>query len=83
MMLNFIDSDKITKNFTTKIYHYLNIGRCGFVKSIFSVSNIDCETISISTSEYLVPVKRLQYTMLNKDKITTELNTIPLVAIFI
>ena len=65
----------------TNIFHFSDEGLCSwydFAKSIFELTNIQCEINPIETKDYPTPAKRPHYSVLSKAKIkkTYEL-TIP------
>jgi len=58
--------------FNSEIYHYSNEGVCSwydFAKTIFELSNIDCDVSPIETKDYPTPATRPHYSVLNKAKI--------------
>lgn len=60
---------------TTEIYHYSNEGVCSwydFAKTIFELSNIDCNVSPIETKDYPTPATRPHYSLLNKAKIKQQ-----------
>ena len=60
---------------TTEIYHYSNEGVCSwydFAKTIFELSNIDCNLSPIETKDYPIPATRPHYSLLNKAKIKQQ-----------
>ena len=59
-------------DFTTNIVHYSNEGVCSwydFTKTIFELTNIQCQVSPIETKDYPAPAKRPHYSVLNKGKI--------------
>ncbi len=59
----------------TEIYHYSNEGVCSwydFAKTIFELSNIDCNVSPIETKDYPTPATRPHYSLLNKAKIKQQ-----------
>lgn len=77
---NPVDEPRI-QNQKSKIYHYSNEGVCSwydFAKTIFELSNIQCEVNPIETKDYPTPAIRPHYSLMNKAKIKANLNlTIP------
>ena len=69
------------QNLPTEIYHYSNEGVCSwydFAKTIFELSNTDCDVSPIETKEYPTPATRPHYSLLNKAKIKHDYHlTIP------
>jgi dTDP-4-dehydrorhamnose reductase len=62
----------------TEIFHYSNEGVCSwydFTKAIFEIKGIDCKVLPIESKAYPVPAKRPPYSVLNKNKIKTYLQT--------
>jgi dTDP-4-dehydrorhamnose reductase len=60
---------------TSEIYHYSNEGVCSwydFAKTIFELSNIDCDVSPIETKDYPTPATRPHYSLLNKAKIKQQ-----------
>ena len=68
-------------DFTTSIVHFSNEGVCSwydFAKTIFALTNIQCQVIPIETKDYPTLAKRPHYSVLNKVKIKQTYNlTIP------
>jgi len=63
------------ENNNVEIYHYSNEGVCSwydFSKTIFELSNINCQVNPIETKEYPTPAKRPHYSLLNKAKIKED-----------
>jgi dTDP-4-dehydrorhamnose reductase len=59
----------------TEIYHYSNEGVCSwydFTKTIFELSNINCNVSPIETKDYPTPATRPHYSLLNKAKIKQQ-----------
>lgn len=59
-------------NYTTSIVHFSNEGVCSwydFAKTIFELTNIQCQVSPIETKDYPTPAKRPHYSVLNKAKI--------------
>ena len=59
-------------NNTVQIYHYANEGVCSwydFAKTIFELSEINCQVNPIETKDYPTPAKRPHYSVMNKAKI--------------
>ena len=75
------ETDQPIQNSTFKIYHYSNEGVCSwydFAKTIFELSDIECEVSPIETKDYPTPAKRPHYSLMNKAKIKQTFNlTIP------
>ena len=66
----FISNDK-----PSEIYHYSNDGAISwyeFAKEIVEICKIDCIVNPIPSSDYPLPAKRPKYSLLNKEKISTE-----------
>ena len=66
----FISNDK-----PSEIYHYSNDGEISwyeFAKEIVEICKIDCIVNPIHSSDYPLPAKRPKYSLLNKEKISTE-----------
>mgnify|MGYP000388446760 CR=1 FL=1 len=64
-------------NVNSEIYHYSNEGVCSwydFSKTIFELSNINCDVSPIETKDYPTPATRPHYSLLNKAKIKHEFN---------
>ncbi|WP_293752509.1 dTDP-4-dehydrorhamnose reductase [uncultured Paraglaciecola sp.] len=64
-------------NVNSEIYHYSNEGVCSwydFSKTIFELSNINCDVSPIETKDYPTPAMRPHYSLLNKAKIKHEFN---------
>lgn len=63
------------------IYHYSNAGSttwCGFAKAIMENYGLNCKVNPITTEQYPTPAKRPKYSLLNCEKIKSELHiTIP------
>jgi dTDP-4-dehydrorhamnose reductase len=60
------------------LYNFSNEGVCSwydFAKEIVSLKNIKCNIYPIETKDYPLPAPRPAYSILNKDKIKTQLNT--------
>ena len=68
-------------DFTTNIVHFSNEGVCSwydFAKTIFALTNIQCQVSPIETKDYPTLAKRPHYSVLNKVKIKQTYNlTIP------
>ena len=65
------------ENNNVEIYHYSNEGVCSwydFSKTIFELSDINCQVNPIETTEYPTPAKRPHYSLLNKAKIKEDFN---------
>ena len=65
------------KYFKTDIVNYSNEGLCSwydFAKTIFELTNIQCEVIPIITKEYPTPARRPHYSVLDKTKIKQTYN---------
>jgi dTDP-4-dehydrorhamnose reductase len=59
----------------TELYHYSNEGVCSwydFAKTIFELSDIDCNVSPIETKDYPTPATRPHYSLLNKAKIKQQ-----------
>ena len=59
----------------TEIYNFSNEGVCSwydFAKTIFELSNIECQVNPIETKDYPTPVTRPHYSLLNKAKIKDD-----------
>jgi len=57
---------------TTNIVHFSNEGVCSwydFAKTIFELTNIQCQVCPIETKDYPTPARRPYYSVLNKAKI--------------
>jgi len=55
-----------------KVFHFSNEGVCSwydFAKTIFELSEIQCDVNPIETKDYLTPATRPHYSLLNKAKI--------------
>lgn len=67
--------------FATDIVHFSNEGVCSwydFAKTIFELTNIQCEVSPIESKDYPAPAKRPHYSVLNNAKIKKVYNlTIP------
>jgi len=72
-ILNIISTESFRNNsFPTEIYHLSNSGETSwyeFAKEIFSLINLDCKVISVSSEQYPLSVLRPRNTILNKEKI--------------
>ncbi len=58
-------------NMATELYHYSNEGVCSwydFSKTIFELSNVNCEVSAIETKDYPTAATRPHYSLLNKAK---------------
>jgi dTDP-4-dehydrorhamnose reductase len=78
MILNGIQNSKFESQ-NCEVYHYSNEGVCSwydFAKTIFEISNITCQVNAIETKDYPTPAKRPYYSVLNKAKIKSELETL-------
>lgn len=61
-----------SKKFISGTYHYSNEGVCSwydFAKSIFEISNINCQVNPIESKDYPTPARRPHYSVLSKEKI--------------
>jgi dTDP-4-dehydrorhamnose reductase len=61
----------------TEIYHYSNEGEISwhdFAKEIFKITEIDCKVKPMSTEQYPTPANRPKNTVMNMDKIISNLN---------
>ena len=59
-------------DFKTNIFHFSNEGICSwydFAKTIFELTNIQCQVSPIETKDYPTPATRPHYSVLNKAKI--------------
>jgi len=69
------------KSDSIEVYHYSNEGVCSwydFAKTIFELSNIQCQVNPIETVQYPTPATRPHYSVLNKSKIKNQFKlTIP------
>lgn len=67
-------------NYQTKgvhIFHYSNEGVASwydFAKAIIEFNKLDCKVIPIPTSEYPLPAKRPEYSVMNKEKLKQYFN---------
>jgi len=71
-ILSIIQHPILNAQKTTEIYHFSNEGVCSwydFAKTIFELSDIDCNVKPIETLDYPTPAKRPHYSLLNKAKI--------------
>jgi len=62
-------------NMATELYHYSNEGVCSwydFSKTIFELSNVNCEVSAIETKDYPTAATRPHYSLLNKAKIKQQ-----------
>lgn len=77
-LMTIIKSQKFKqKIFKTSILHYSNEGVCSwydFAKTIFELTNIECQVTPIETISYPTPAKRPYYSVLNKSKIKKNYN---------
>ena len=68
-------------DFKTQIHHFSNEGVCSwydFTKTIFELTNTQCQVSPIETKNYPTPATRPHYSVLNKAKIKQTYNlTIP------
>ena len=67
------------KDVKTKIFHFSNEGLCSwydFAKSIFELTNIQCQVDPIGTRDYPTPAIRPHFSVLNKAKIKEEYDLI-------
>tara|TARA_B110001469_G_C9600843_1_gene298537 strand:- start:517 stop:1404 length:888 start_codon:yes stop_codon:yes gene_type:complete len=65
--------------FKTQIYHFSNEGVCSwydFAKTIFELTNTQCQVNPIETKDYPTPGTRPHYSVLNKAKIKKKYNLI-------
>ena len=80
-ILSIIQHPILNAQKTTEIYHFSNEGVCSwydFAKTIFELSDIDCDVKPIETLDYPTPAKRPHYSLLNKAKIKKTFDiTIP------
>ena len=81
-ILSVVQSDDFSQTgFKTQIHHFSNEGVCSwydFAKTIFELSNIQCQVSPIETKDYPTPATRPHYSVLNKAKIKQNYNlTIP------
>ena len=81
-ILSVVQSDDFSQtDFKTQIHHFSNEGVCSwydFAKTIFELSNIQCQVSPIETKDYPTPATRPHYSVLNKAKIKQNYNlTIP------
>ena len=80
-ILSIIQHPILNAQKTTEIYHFSNEGVCSwydFAKTIFELSDIDCDVKPIETLDYPTPAKRPHYGLLNKAKIKQTFDiTIP------
>ena len=80
-ILSIIQPPILNAQKTTEIYHFSNEGVCSwydFAKTIFELSDIDCNVKPIETLDYPTPAKRPHYSLLNKAKIKKTFDiTIP------
>lgn len=63
----------------TNIFHFSNEGLCSwydFAKSIFEITNTQCQIDPIGTRDYPTPATRPHYSVLNKAKIKEEYDLI-------
>ena len=66
-------------DFKTQIYHFSNEGVCSwydFAKTIFELTNTQCQVSSIETKDYPTPGTRPHYSVLNKSKIKQSYNLV-------
>ena len=59
-------------DFKTNIFHFSNEGICSwydFAKTIFELTNMECQVSPIETKDYPTPATRPHYSVLNKAKI--------------
>ncbi len=64
-------SEKESNKFVQGIYHYSNEGAISwfdFAKSIFEISEIECEVLPVLSDQFPSPAKRPNYSVLNKSK---------------
>ena len=76
-ILHIIQNSKLIINNSVEIYHYSNEGVCSwydFAKTIFELSNIQCEVNPIETKDYSTAATRPHYSLLNKSKIKKHFN---------
>ncbi len=62
-------------NTQVEIYHYSNEGVLSwydFAKEIMKMANLSCDINPIESKEYITPVKRPNYSVLNKSKIKND-----------
>jgi len=81
-IMSVVQSDDFSQTaFKTQIHHFSNEGVCSwydFAKTIFELSNIQCQISPIETKDYPTPAMRPHYSVLNKAKIKQNYNlTIP------
>ena len=77
-----VQSDNFSQtDFKTQIHHFSNEGVCSwydFTKTIFELTNTQCQVSPIETKNYPTPATRPHYSVLNKAKIKQTYNlTIP------
>ena len=66
-------------DFKTQIYHFSNEGVCSwydFAKTIFELTNTQCQVNPIETKDYPTPGTRPHYSVLNKSKIKQSYNLV-------
>jgi len=81
VIIHIIQHSTLNTQHSVEIYHYSNEGVTSwydFAKTIFELSDIQCDVKPIETKEYPTPATRPHYSLLNKSKIKKEFNlTIP------
>lgn len=68
------------KKFSSGIYHYCNEGQIswkGFAEEIFKIKKINCKVNPILTEDYPTEAKRPLWSVLNTNKINTQLEMYP------
>jgi len=72
-ILTIVESDTVKQlEKENKVFHFSNEGVCSwydFAKSIFEISQIQCDVNPIETKDYPTPATRPHYSLLNKAKI--------------
>lgn len=81
-IISIVQSEKFNQtSFKTNIVHFSNEGVASwydFAKTIFELTNIQCQVSPIETKDYPTPATRPHYSVLNKTKIKDTYNlTIP------
>jgi dTDP-4-dehydrorhamnose reductase len=77
-IMNIVQSEEFNQlDFKTNILHFSNEGLCSwydFAKTIFELTNIQCQVSPIETKDYPTPAARPHYSVLNKTKIKQTFN---------
>jgi dTDP-4-dehydrorhamnose reductase len=76
VIFHIIQSGKL-QTLNSQIYHYSNYGVVSwydFAMAVFSISGIKCQVVPIESKDFPTRTKRPDYSVLNKNKITSDFN---------